>query len=729
MSEPERLELCGLVESLSYHNADNGFFVARVRRAPDGSQVKVVGSFAQMAEGVSIRAVGWFERDERFGAQFRAETISVELPRDRGAVVRYLSSGILPGVGKGLAEKIVNATWPDTFEALDRLPGRIEHIRNIGESRGRRIVAAWKRHRAVEGVVDKLRSYGITHGLAERIFRKYRDKALEVVQNEPYRLVEDVRGIGFQRADAIARSFGIAADSPLRLQSGVQHAVSAVCHRHGHTAVPRSRVLQSAAKLLGIDSRLAEPALNAVLASRQLVEDGVGSTGIYLPPLHRAETGIVTELTRLLRAPRAIGDIAADRAVSWAEKRTGLNVSRSQRAAAETSLSSKISIVTGGPGTGKTTLVRLLLEVLQARGARVRLCAPTGRAARRLSQATGLPATTVHRLLLFDPATGGFEYGSSRPLEGDVFLMDEWSMADLQLTHALLRAIPSSAMAILVGDVDQLPSIAPGNVLADLIDAGLPTGRLSSNEVFRQSRDSGILEAADAIRRGAMPALSDRLQDDFVFLERRGEAAIRDTMVQLVAEQLPSILGVDALRDIQVLTPFNRDPLGTESLNEILRRVLLGDDRPGISRGDVTFRVGDKVIQIENNYQREVFNGDIGFVDSVDSDENTIDVVLEGQQRVRYGRDELDELKHATAITVHRSQGSEYPVVVMPVMSAHSILLTRPLVYTAVTRGKVKVVYVGETRALESAVRNRLSGEPRQGYLCPRMAAVLNNRS
>jgi exodeoxyribonuclease V alpha subunit len=711
----------GVIETVSCHNPEDGFFVAKVR--PSGSErtIPVVGNLRQVQIGCHIRAHGTWNMNPNFGRQFRATFIELDLPRNKDAVIKYLGSGILPGVGKVLATRIVDSTWPETFEVLDRYPGRIERITGVGLKRGQRIHARWKEIKEVDHIEDKLRSCGVSQVMAQRIFMRYGTRAMEVVQNNPYSLADDVRGIGFQKADDIAtKLFGFEPLSPYRLQSGVQYVLSSMCRQHGHSAVKRELLIKKASSLLSVAASLSETALDACLNSAKLIEDSVaGETSVYVPALHRGEIGIVEELRRLRSAPRFLPTLDVEKALVWVTPRIGRNLSVSQMTAARVALTSKVSVITGGPGTGKTTLVRTIIEILMDKGARVWLCAPTGLAAKRLASSTDLPATTVHRLLQYDPATHGFQHNRTNPLVGDVFVADEWSMGDITLTHAFLRAIPDRAMVILVGDVDQLPSIQPGSVLRDLIRGGIPTGRLT--EVFRQASGSGILDAAYAVNNGRMPVVANTtLDDDFVFIPRVG-AGIQDCIIQLIVEALPLRFHTDPVRDVQILTPFNRGPLGTDAFNGLLQKVLLGGDATSVTRNDVQYSVGDKIIQTENNYDLNVYNGDRGLIESIDHDDGKVAVLFDDDRRVVYDFDELDNLRLAYGITIHRSQGSEFPFVIMPASMSHSSMLSRALLYTGMTRSKQKLIIVGEERALALGIKNTSGSTDRYGLLWLRL--------
>nr|WP_207191683.1 ATP-dependent RecD-like DNA helicase [Paracraurococcus ruber] len=696
--------LAGLVERVTFHNAENGFCVLRVKARGRRDLVTVVGHAATIAAGEWVNAGGEWVNDREHGQQFRARFLRTSAPTTAEGMRRYLASGMIRGIGPAYAGKLVGAFGEAVFEVIEASPERLREVPGIGPVRAGRIVAAWAEQKMVREIMVFLHQHGVGTSRAVRIFRTYGAEAIRVMTDNPYRLARDIRGIGFRTADAIAERLGIARDALIRVRAGISYALSEATNE-GHCGLPRAELVALAGKLLEVPAELIGMALAFELAEGSVVADTVADADcVFLAGLHRAERAIADRLLALRRGAPPWGEIEAERALPWVAARIGLELAPSQAEAVRMALTAKVLVITGGPGVGKTTIVRAILRILAAKGVRMLLAAPTGRAAKRLAEATGLEARTLHRLLEADPAKGGFRRDADTPLDCDLVVVDETSMVDVPLANALLRAVPDGAALLVVGDVDQLPSVGPGQVLADLIGSGaLPVVRLT--EVFRQAAASRIVVNAHRINRGQMPELERAApESDFHFVPAADPETAVQRIVELVGTRIPRRYGLDPIRDIQVLCPMQRGGVGARSLNIALQAALNPASESRVERFGWTYAPGDKVMQLDNDYEREVFNGDVGLVEAVDLEAGEVAVTFDGRT-VSYGLGELDALAPAYAVTIHKSQGSEYPAVVIPVLTQHYAMLQRNLLYTGVTRGKRLVVLVGQPRAVAIAVR------------------------
>jgi exodeoxyribonuclease V alpha subunit len=709
---PPAAELRGEVESVVFHNEETGYAVIRLRPAGKNTDpVTVVGNLPAITPGERVEASGQWIDDRNYGRQFRAASLRTETPVTLDGIERFLGSGLIDGIGKEYARRIVEKFGTDVFDVIDQSSQRLEEIGGIGPKRRRKIRESWKQQQAVRQIMIFLHSQGIGAARAQRIYKTYGADAIDTIRANPYRLAGDIPGIGFKTADTIATRLGQPADAPARLNAGIEHALNTAAASGGHCALPLAELIRQSAELLAAAEDRVAPAVARLTAEGRLVEASLsGERLVFLPELDAAEKSVAQRARYFASQAAGYPEIDAGRAIEWFEGETSFKLGAQQRQAVIEALKRRFLIITGGPGVGKTTILRAVLRILARKFIKPVLCAPTGRAAKRLSESTGLEAGTIHRLLEFQP-DGRFMRGRNRPLEGDLFVIDEASMIDIVLMRRLLEAIPDTGHILLVGDVDQLPSVGPGRVLADLIDCGIvPVARL--DEIFRQAAASRIVTAAHAVNRGEMPATQAADKDsDFFFIERPDPAALLDTMIQVVSRRLPVRYGIDPVRDIQVLTPMNRNTLGTRNLNTVLQNALNppAEWKFEIERFGVKYRAGDKVIQTRNDYEKEVFNGDIGIVTEIATDPARVLVQFEGDREVEYLPGELDELQLAYAITIHRSQGSEFPVVVMPVATQHFVMLQRNLIYTGITRGKKLVVLIGDPKALAMAVGNRES--------------------
>jgi exodeoxyribonuclease V alpha subunit len=702
-TEPARENLAGLVERVTFHNQDNGFCVLRVKARGQRDLITVVGHAAAIGAGEFVQASGRWVNDRTHGVQFRADFLRAAPPTTAEGIEKYLASGMIKGIGPIYARKLAKTFHEQVFDVIEQTPERLQEIDGIGPKRAESIVAAWADQKAIREIMIFLHSHGVGTLRAVRIFKTYGADAIRLISENPYRLARDIRGIGFKSADQIAGKLGIEKTAMIRARAGIGYALAEAMDE-GHCGLPLAQLVPMAVRLLDVPAEIIETALDLELQDGDVIADSVeGERCVFLAGLHRAERAIAARIKVLRSGALPWPMIDAAKAIRWVETKAGITLAASQRAAVQLALATKALVVTGGPGVGKTTLVNAILKILMVKGVNVALAAPTGRAAKRLSESTGCEAKTIHRLLEADPAQGGFRRKEDHPLQCDLLVVDETSMIDVPLMHALLKAVPDHAALILVGDVDQLPSVGPGQVLADVIgSAVVPVVRLT--EVFRQAAESRIIVNAHRINQGRMPEWVQDPASDFHFIECADPEDGAAKILQIVRERIPTRYRLNPIRDIQVLCPMNRGSLGARSLNIDLQKALNGSGELRVERFGSTYGISDKVMQIENNYEREVYNGDLGVIRSIDPETSEMVIEFDGRE-VTYGFGELDEVALAYATTIHKSQGSEYPAVVIPLTTQHYPMLQRNLLYTAVTRGKRLVVIVGQKKAMAIAVK------------------------
>ncbi|MFO0549425.1 MAG: ATP-dependent RecD-like DNA helicase [Polyangiaceae bacterium] len=705
------ITLEGEVTSIVYSNDDTGFRVVRVAVDGEGERI-VVGPGPSVVAGARVRATGKLVKDPKHGEQVKCDTLMVLAPSTLAGVERFLASGLIPGVGQAFARRIVEAFGENTLDVLDHHTERLEEVPGLGPKRATQIQRAWEAHRVVGAIMIFLQSHGASPSLASRIYKRFGARSIAIVSASPYRLALDVWGVGFKTADRLASSLGIAKNAPERAQAGVLHVLHERAGR-GHCFTERIELAQLGAQMLEVDPQDVERAIDTLAAGARVKVDDhvlgmlVGPSGfsnegsaIYAPDLFEAEVGVAEQLVDLAQAPPAGRPLAplVEKVVEEFETRAKVTLADAQRAALELVASHKVVVVTGGPGVGKTTIVRALLMLFDRAALETRLAAPTGRAAKRMTEATRRDATTLHRLLEFDPQTREFTRDDDNPIDTGAVIVDESSMIDLELMHALLRALPQQARLVLVGDVDQLPSVGPGAVLRDVIGSGVvPTARLTA--IFRQAEGSHIVANAHRIHDGFSPESDTGPSGEFYVIERQSDEAAADMVLDLVTNRIPKRFGLDPTRDVQVLTPMHKGSSGTISLNERIQ-ASLNPVGPSVRTGARTIRLGDKVMQLRNDYDREVYNGDVGVVSRIDAEARRLDVQFDADRTVAYEESDLEELTLAYATSIHKSQGSEYPAVVIPFTMSHFVMLSRNLLYTAVTRGRRLVVLVADPRAI-----------------------------
>ena len=697
--------LVGNVERVTFHSEESGFCVLRVKARGHRDLVTTTGHAAMISAGEWITATGEWTNDRNHGLQFKARFLKTSEPSSVEGVEKYLGSGMIRGIGPTYAKRLVQLFGKDVFDVIEANPERLREVTGIGPMRAAKITSAWADQKVIREIMVFLHSHTVGTARAVRIFKTYGVEAVQIMSDNPYRLARDIRGIGFRTADTIAEKLGIEKTAMVRLCAGISYALTEAMGQ-GHCGLPVAELKDLAEKLLEVDRALISTALELELVGGTVIADTVGEREcIFLGGLYHAEKKIAERLKALLSGALPWAAIDPDKALPWIEKRTALTLAPSQREAIGLALRSKMTVITGGPGVGKTTIVNAILLILAAKGVKLLLCAPTGRAAKRMSEATGMEAKTIHRLLEFDPKAYGFKRDQENPLECDLLVVDESSMVDVMLMQSLVNAIPDTAALLIVGDIDQLPSVGPGQVLADIIGSEtVPVVRLT--EVFRQAAQSRIITTAHMINQGRIPDLGKvEGETDFYFIPADEPEEAVQRIINLVGKHIPRKFGLDPIRDIQVLCPMNRGGVGARSLNIELQAALNPNPGAKVERFGWTFAPGDKVMQIENDYDKDVFNGDIGYIRAVDTVEGELIVDFDGRE-VSYLFGELDTLVPAYAATIHKSQGSEYPAVVIPVMTQHYAMLQRNLLYTGLTRGKKLVILVGQRKAIAIAVKN-----------------------
>lgn len=717
----------GVLERVTFSNDENAWSVVQLVVQGRRDLVTCVGNLLGVQPGESLRLSGHWVTDKKYGEQFRVESYVTVEPATLVGIEKYLGSGLVRGVGKVMAERLVGHFGMETLEVIDQQPARLTEVDGIGPVRSERITKAWVEQRQIKDVMVFLQSHGVSTTYAARIYKQYRDRSIAVVRENPYRLATDIMGIGFKSADKIAERLGIGPTSPLRAEAGVLHVLASLSEE-GHVYVPRPRLLSAAVEILTIDPPIIETAIGALAADERVVVEPLpsGDEAVYLKSLHTAEAASAGRIRLLLGSESRSIRIDIERAIAWFEEQQDIQLADEQKEAIRKAATSKLLVVTGGPGTGKTTLVNGIIRILERKGRRILLAAPTGRAAKRMAETTGREAKTIHRLLEFNPKKFGFDRDPSNPLEADLVILDEASMIDTVLAYHVLKALPLHCQLVLVGDIDQLPSVGPGSVLGDIIRSGV-ADVVRLRHIFRQGSESLIVVNAHRVNEGLMPELPpDGLKADFFFIERKEPEEIAATLKALVRHHIPHKFGLDPVTDIQVLTPMQRGLLGVASINAELQ-ALLNPSGDSLVRGSRSFRQGDKVMQIRNNYDLAVFNGDIGRIEKIDSTEQQVLVIFDGRT-VTYDYGDLDELVLAYACSIHKSQGSEYPCVIIPLHTQHYVMLQRNLLYTGLTRGKRLVVLVGSKRALAIAVKNN-STEERCTMLAERLSNANRQRS
>ena len=709
--ESQQSTIQGQIERVTFYNEDTDFTIARLKASGYRDLITLVGTMMAPTPGQVVRVTGQWTNHPKFGEQFKMLRYTNLVPATTAAIEKYLGSGLIKGIGPVMAKRMVKAFGKDTLDIIEKEIDRVIEVEGIGEKRVEMIRRAWAEQKEIREVMLFLQGNGVSSGYAAKIYKQYGNQSIDVVKENPYRLAMDIFGIGFVTADKIAVNLGFTKDSEVRAEAGVIYVLGQLSD-DGHVYYPYEGLIEKSCEILEVGREIVEHGLESLAGQRKVViEKAMESSGsdgeraVYLTQFHICETGIASRLKSLLSAPVTRRKVDSDKAMEWVQKQLAISLAPTQIDAVKCAVGSKVMVITGGPGTGKTTIINAVLKIFGRIGIDILLAAPTGRAAKKMTEATGREAKTIHRLLEFSPQKGGFQKNEEHPLKCDLLVIDEASMIDTVLMYHLLKAVPLHATVILVGDVNQLPSVGPGNVLKDIISSGaVPVVRL--NEIFRQAKDSAIIVNAHLINRGVIPPLDStgQTQTDFYFIQKDEPEGALAIILELVSGRIKKAFGLDPIDDVQVLTPMNRGTVGAHNLNIELQKVL-NPREDGITRGARTLRTDDKVMQIRNNYDKEVYNGDIGRIVRIDAENQDVRIAFDGRV-VAYEYSELDELVLAYAVSVHKSQGSEYPCVIVPLLTQHYMLLQRNLLYTAITRGKRLVVVVGSKKAMAIAVKN-----------------------
>jgi exodeoxyribonuclease V alpha subunit len=717
--------LYGFLERITYHNEENDFVVAKLREKDEKEPTTIVGNLSGINPGESLKLTGKWVHNKKFGEQFEVESFEVTVPATLHGIQKYLASGLIKGIGPIMSERIVEKFGLHTLEVIEKTPEKLSEVEGIGPKRISMIRKAWEEQKEIKEIMIFLQGHGVSAAYSAKIYKQYGNQSIEIVRENPYHLAHDIHGIGFITADKIAQNLGIDRNSLIRAKAGLIYVLNQLTE-DGHVYYPETQLIHKTKEILNVDEEIVILAVKELSREKELFLEGLDPDGnlraVFLAPFYVAETGVGQRLINLKESPSNIRPIHPEKAIEWVQQKLNIELAQRQKEAILLAATSKVLIITGGPGTGKTTLITAILRIFQQLKLRILLAAPTGRAAKRMNEATGWGAKTIHRLLEYSPHKRGFKRDQDDPLEADVVIIDETSMVDTLLMYHLLTAIPSHAHLILVGDVDQLPSVGPGNILKDIIKSKKFTV-VRLTEIFRQAQESMIVVNAHRVNQGQLPVLKEidkPEKADFQFIQEEDPEKILQNILDLCSERIPRDFRFHPRREIQVLTPMHKGTIGVANLNIELQK-RLNPGQSGITRGAWNFRIGDKVMQIVNNYDKDVFNGDIGWISKIDPEEREVVIEFDGRL-IPYDYSDLDEVVLAYAVSVHKSQGSEYPVVILPVVTQHYMLLQRNLIYTGITRAKKLVIMIGTKRALAIAIRNN---KPQRRYtlLSERLAA------
>lgn len=704
------IELQGQMERVTYFNEENHYTIAKLKVQGQKNSVTIVGNLLSVCPGEILRLKGTWDSHPKYGEQFKVVSYETVMPATVKGIERYLGSGLIKGLGPVMAKRLVSKFGVETLNIIETDISRLKEVEGIGSKRIDMITSAWAEQKDVREVMLFLQSHEVSSAYAAKIFKQYGKESIKIVKENPYRLADDIFGMGFLTADKISMKLGIPEDSQIRSEAGILYVLRQLSD-NGHVYYPYELLIEECRKILNVEREIILKAFGKITSEKKIIVEDLNekelsenNKAVYLSEYYLAETGVAGDLSRIFNSPKKTG-IDKDKAVESMQKELSISLADNQIKAVKESLDKNIMVITGGPGTGKTTIINAIVKIYRKLGRKIMLAAPTGRASKRMSEATGHEAKTIHRLLEFSPKQGGFKKNDSDQLDLDLLVIDEASMVDTMLMHHLLKAVPLGATLIFVGDVDQLPSVGAGNVLKDIIGSGyVPVVML--NEIFRQSQQSLIINNAHRINSGEVPLItSDRnIPQDFYFIQLEEPEKVAEMILNMCMNRIPEKFGYHPVDDIQVLTPMHKGIVGASNLNAELQKHL-NLSKNELVRGGRVFKTGDKVMQIRNNYDKDVFNGDIGRISSINSEEHLVVVNYDGR-RVDYDFSDLDEIILAYAVSVHKSQGSEYPVVVMPLLTQHYMLLQRNLLYTAITRGKKLVVIIGTKKALAIAVKN-----------------------